>query len=99
VKVKSAKNFFISILTGKFFILDIIIAKINMHIFNVTYLKSKVDEIKEVSDTHNALNLETMRKEIKISCLPRCSRQNEITKMTFEGRKVRVSWKMVGGGK
>ena len=30
-----------------------------MHIFNVTYLKSKV-EIKEVSDTHSALNLETM---------------------------------------
>jgi len=59
-----------------------------MHIFNVTYLKSKV-EIKGVSDTHSELNLETMRKEVKIC--PRCSRQNEITKMTFEGRKVRVS--------
>jgi len=69
-----------------------------MHIFNVTYLKSKV-EIKEVSDTHSALNLETMWKEIKISCLPWCSRQNEITKMTLEGRKVRISWKVVGGGK
>jgi len=40
-----------------------------MHIFNVTYLKSKV-ELKGVSNTHSALNLETMRKEIKISCLP-----------------------------
>ena len=66
-----------------------------MHIFNVTYLKSKV-EIKGVSDIHSALNLETMRKEIKISCLPRCLRQNE---MTFEGKKIRVSWKVVGGGK
>jgi len=69
-----------------------------MHIFNVTYLKSKI-EIIGVSDTHSALNLETMRKEVKISCLPRCSRQNKITKMTFEGRKVRISWKMVRGGK
>ena len=66
-----------------------------MHIFNVIYLKSKV-EIKGVSDTHRALNLETMRKEIKISCLPRCSRQNKIIKMIFKGRKVRVSWKVVG---
>jgi len=63
-----------------------------MHIFNVTYFKSKV-EIKGVSDTHSALNLETMRKEIKISCLLQCSRQNEIIKMTLEGRKV----KLVGG--
>jgi len=63
-----------------------------MHIFNVTYFKSKV-EIKGVSDIHSALNLETMRKEIKISCLLQCSRQNEIIKMTFEGRKV----KLVGG--
>jgi len=91
VKVKIAKNFFaISILTGKFFILDILTVKINMHILNVTYLKSKV-EIKGISDTHRALNLESMRKEVKISCLPRCSRQNEITKMTFEGKKIRVS--------
>jgi len=36
-----------------------------------TYLKSKV-EMKGVSDTHSVLNLETMRKEVKISCLPRC---------------------------
>ena len=60
MKVKIAKNFFISILTGKFFILDILTVKINMHILNVTYLKSKV-EIKELSDTHSTLNLETMR--------------------------------------
>ena len=60
-----------------------------MHIFNVTYLKSKV-EIKGVLDTNSVLNLETMRKEIKIFCFPRCSRQNEITKMTFEERKVRI---------
>jgi len=70
-----------------FFILDIVTAKINMHIFNVTYLKSKVDEIKGISDTHSALNLETMRKEIKISYLSRCSRQNEITKMMNIQRK------------
>jgi len=75
VKVKIAK-IFISILTEKTFILDIITAKINMHdIFNVTYLKSKV-ELKVVSDTNSALNLEIMRKEIKISCLLRYSRQN-----------------------
>jgi len=65
-----------------------------MHIFNVTYLKSKI-EIKGVLDTHK-LNLEIMRKKMKISCLSRCSRQNE---MTFKGRKVRVNWKVVGGGK
>jgi len=41
-----------------------------MHdIFNVTYLKSKV-EIKGILNTNSALNLE-MRKEIKISCLLR----------------------------
>jgi len=54
VRVKIAK-IFISILTEKLFILDIITVKINMHdIFNVTYLKSKV-EIKGVSDTNSAL--------------------------------------------
>jgi len=95
VRVKIAK-IFISILTEKLFILDIITVKINMHdIFNVTYLKSKV-EIKGVSDTNSALNLETMRKETKISCLLRCSRQNGITKMIFKGRKARDSWKVVG---
>ena len=79
-----------------FFILDIVTAIINMHdIFNVTYLKSKI-EMKGVLDS--ALNLE-MRKEIKISCLLRCARQNGITKMTFKGRKVRVNWKVAGEGK
>jgi len=40
-----------------------------MHIFNVIYLTSKV-EIKGILDTHSALNLETMRKEIKIFLSP-----------------------------
>ena len=69
-----------------FFILDIVTAKINMHIFNVTYLKSKVDEIKGISDTHS-VKFRDKRKEVKISYLSRCSRQNEITKMMNMQRK------------
>jgi len=55
-------------------------------IFNVTYLKSKI-EIKRVSDINSTLNLETMRKEIKISCLLRCSKTKWNHKNDIQGKE------------